>query len=184
MRERGGDGRRKIGRGRSPPRSYGRWRSAGRRSPLAQARGAWAPAQASLLVAWSASGHPWPAGPAPSGRPALGGRSAAVPSAKPARGGPNRASRPSARRPAALGALSAREWNSRAARAQNKSTLNNVALSSPITLGFRGIHAAKTTPLPPVENLWKTPNPVKSPYHFSTTFPQVFHKFSTSFPQP
>ena len=138
--------------------------------------------QASILAAWGAAVHPGrPSRRLPAGQD---GRSAAARSAQPARGGPNRASRPSARRPAALGALSAREWNSRAARAQNKPQLNNLALSCMITLGFRGIHAAKTTPLPPVENLWITPGNPPSPENFSTRFPQVFHKFSTSFPQP
>ena len=39
-------------------------------------------------------------------------------------------------------------------------------------------------PKPPVENLWKTGGKTLTPPHFSPNFPQLFHNFSTTFPQP
>lgn len=44
--------------------------------------------------------------------------------------------------------------------------------------------APKTTPLNPVENLWKTGGKPSTTPNFSPNFPQLFHNFSTTFPQP
>ena len=45
--------------------------------------------------------------------------------------------------------------------------------------------AAPTNTSPnPVENLWKTGGKPNPPLHFSPNFQQLFHNFSTTFPQP